>query len=606
MNIDLFTSTFDVNTGAAQTSFGAVAESPAGQSDAITPNIAKPTNTTGADRSDNSPPVTQDASVTEPSETFSQTLDKKIKSQTPEDAQTDEKTEKPAQNAETPSENIVLAVQNELTQPMVLDKEISPKADDQQAETQTSPKPETTQLVPVSESTQAPPLVVQVAKAVTPDPDQIASANPKPDNHPQKQAEIQTSPKPETTQLVPASESTQPLPLIAQGAKAVTPDPDQIAPANSKQVDEPIKPVINQTPVKSAAMVPVIANKTPISDVQTADGKNVEKPQISDNVIITNKQIAIDNEAVAGEKPVTIGESEIAAKTTANLGDANESTSKTLIGDQLPQTLQKSPIPTADNTTSDKPDTGQKGNPDKTEIFESPENNKIQTETFSVKSIPQKTSQTQAVVSQVRNPNNLIVDKAPNPDVGLPEQILAGNNVQSGDAEQTSTPVASMKTAGNTNPDATVSQQIQESVQTSLRMGNQQIVIRLDPPELGKVAITFTEKGGEITGFLQVDKLQTRNQIQQELPEIIQNLQDSGVQIKKLEVVLTNQQNQYTSKDQSSNTGQGTFSEHQNSSNPESQTNNTTYNEWRTNIDNGTQFTEPQMQLTDTSINMLI
>ncbi len=110
----------------------------------------------------------------------------------------------------------------------------------------------------------------------------------------------------------------------------------------------------------------------------------------------------------------------------------------------------------------------------------------------------------------------------------------------------------------------------------------------------------------EITGLLQVDKPQTRDQIQQVLPEIIQNLADSGIVIKRLEVVLTNQQDQYTLKDQSSTAGQDNWSGQQSSPDPESQRNNTTYNEWLTTIDNVTEFTESQMQLTESSINVLI
>ena len=569
MNIEMFKSSFNVNIGPAQTPVGVVERSPAERPDAITPNKARPSNTPKADRSDNSPPVTQDESVTESSETFGQTLGKKIKPKISQDAQPGKKTEKLAQNPGAPSRNMVLACQNALTQPAVLDKEICTKAND----------------------------------------------------HLQKQAEVQASPKPKTTQPVSVSESAQALPLIAQVAKAVTANSDQIAPVaaeNSKQLGESTNPVINRAQVRSAPIVPITANETPISGVQTANGKDVGKPQLSDNPVVTNKQIAINNEAPASEKPVgkstpvdsygmnTSGKSEIAAEPIPDLGDSSESIRKMFIGDQSPQAQQKSPAPSADSTAQDKSDTGQKNHSGKTEIFESPENNNTQAEPFSVRSMVQKASQAQAAAPQVEDRNNLFVHRAANPDIEVGEQVHAGNNVQSGNTEQLAIPVASMNVARNANSDVTVSQQIQESVQSSLREGTQQIVIRLDPPELGKVAITFTEKGDDIVGVLQVDKLQTRNQIQQELPEIIQNLQNSGVQIKKLEVVLTNQQEQHTSREQSSTAGQGSFAEHQNSSNHESQTNNTTYNEWMTYIENGTGFNETQAYITDKSVNMLV
>ncbi|MBC8481696.1 MAG: hypothetical protein H8D47_03430 [Planctomycetes bacterium] len=80
----------------------------------------------------------------------------------------------------------------------------------------------------------------------------------------------------------------------------------------------------------------------------------------------------------------------------------------------------------------------------------------------------------------------------------------------------------------------------------------------------------------------------------------------SGVSIKKIEVVLTNQQDQNASKDQSSSAGQDNFAGHQNSPNPESQQNNNTYNEWLTNTNTITEFTKNQPQFTDNSINMLV
>lgn len=568
MNIGLFKSTFDINFAAAPSLVGEAEKLPAVQPVEVESNIAKPTKTPREDRSDNSPPSTQDKPVTEPSETFSQTLDNKIGSKTPQDAQPAGKTEKRTKNPETPSKNVVLVVQNAMTQPLLVARQIGTK---------------------VNENTK-------------------------------NQAENQALLKPKNAQVVPISESAQALPINNQVAKAVTANPDQTAPANSTLVDKAIKPVINQPHLKSFSSLPAASDKTPISNGQAANGKNVAKPRISDEIVATNKPIAANSGAVAGEKPVTIAKNKLAdayglntsdksgitAKPVTDSGGGNELIRKTLISAQSSQNQQKSPIPVAGNITPGKTDTSQKDHSGKTQIFESPDNKNIQPEAFSVKPVPQKTSQTQAAVLQVENRSNLLVDKAAGPKIELGEQVLVSNNAQSGNTEQTANLPELMKVAGNTNSDNTVSRQILESVQSSSHTGNQQIVIRLDPPELGKVAITFTEKGDDITGVLQVDKLQTKNQIQQQLPEIIHNLQNSGVQIKRIEVVLTNNQDQYASKDQSSTAGQGSFSEHQNSSKPESQTNNTTYNEWLTNNEYGTQFNETQAYITDKSVNMLV
>ncbi len=97
---------------------------------------------------------------------------------------------------------------------------------------------------------------------------------------------------------------------------------------------------------------------------------------------------------------------------------------------------------------------------------------------------------------------------------------------------------SSANTAPGDNASA-VSEQIRESITSSTVGPDQQIIIRLNPPELGTVVIKFREQDNQITGLLEVSKLQTRAEIQQALPEIMRDLQNFGVQIRRLEVVMT-------------------------------------------------------------------
>ena len=273
----------------------------------------------------------------------------------------------------------------------------------------------------------------------------------------------------------------------------------------------------------------------------------------------------------------------------------------------------ESPTQAVEETTPNKADTNQKDHRGKTEIFDLPEKNRVHVGNLSVKSSTQKTNPqlTQVSASQAENHNNLLGNQHANLDMELGEHMLAGNNGQPGITKQSSASPATafVNIAGNADSDAGVGEQIQESINNSFRTGSRQILIRLNPPDLGKVAIKFTEQNDEITGLLQVDKPQTRYQLQQALPEIIQNLQNSGITIKRLEVVLTGQQEQQTLKDQSSTPGQDTFSQQQNAPNPKSQgnnTNNTTYNEPVRDIDRPAEVNEAQFHLADSSINMLI
>ncbi|MBN2183402.1 MAG: flagellar hook-length control protein FliK [Sedimentisphaerales bacterium] len=86
-----------------------------------------------------------------------------------------------------------------------------------------------------------------------------------------------------------------------------------------------------------------------------------------------------------------------------------------------------------------------------------------------------------------------------------------------------------------------VGRQILESIRSSLQEegAGKQIIVRLNPPELGQVSIKFEDRNAELTGLLEVSKTQTRNEIEQVLPQIIRNLSDSGIDIKKIDVVLT-------------------------------------------------------------------
>lgn len=187
------------------------------------------------------------------------------------------------------------------------------------------------------------------------------------------------------------------------------------------------------------------------------------------------------------------------------------------------------------------------------------------------------------------------------------EQMPSPNNAHSPTAEQISAFGSAGKTTNNTTPDnasANISQQIQEHISSSVRQGDQRVTIHLNPPELGKVSIKFQEQGEQITGLLEVSKTQTRYEIQQALPQIIRNLADSGIPIKRLEVVLADQTEPQTFKDQSLQ--DGSFKQ-QGSSEGDNFGNTATNSEWMTNINSYQDFSEQQdMFVTDKSINMLV
>lgn len=196
------------------------------------------------------------------------------------------------------------------------------------------------------------------------------------------------------------------------------------------------------------------------------------------------------------------------------------------------------------------------------------------------------------------------------------EQILSHNNSQTLIIEQSPISAKKATTANLPNQSsndvsADIGKQILESVQRSISHENtsQQITVRLNPPELGKVLIKFQQHDTELTGLMEVNKTQTRLEIEQALPQIIRNLTECGVQIKRLEVMLSNEQQpgQGTHGNQSMQDG-GT--QQQYSANPGQSENDSSLseiNEWPTGNNSYENLSELQGTLfIDSSINILI
>jgi len=165
-----------------------------------------------------------------------------------------------------------------------------------------------------------------------------------------------------------------------------------------------------------------------------------------------------------------------------------------------------------------------------------------------------KITTVQVTAGQTKDQSNLSSTKSPSQGF---EQMLSHNNSQTISTEPLP---ASAKNAATDNPTgrspssdvpADIGKQILESVQRSISQQetDRQITVRLNPPELGRVLIKFQQQGTEITGLMEVGKAQTRFEIEQALPQIIRNLADCGIQIRRLEVTLSNEQQP----------GQGTF-----------------------------------------------
>jgi flagellar hook-length control protein FliK len=154
----------------------------------------------------------------------------------------------------------------------------------------------------------------------------------------------------------------------------------------------------------------------------------------------------------------------------------------------------------------------------------------------------------------------------------------------------------------STKPES-VSEQIQYSVKNAVSNGTNKISITLNPPELGKISIELKDQDGQISAVLQVTKSETKFEIQQNIAQITKNLEASGVQVKKIEVILNDQPEQQSGKDQQMS--QNGF-ERQSQDSSQQEKSQQTGNWFGKQQTNSTVFDQPESYIGDKSIDMLI
>jgi len=86
-----------------------------------------------------------------------------------------------------------------------------------------------------------------------------------------------------------------------------------------------------------------------------------------------------------------------------------------------------------------------------------------------------------------------------------------------------------------------VAEQVAERVRLVAGRPGQQIVIRLDPPQLGRVRLTFHAEGQEVRGVVEADSPRTLAELQREASVLADRLADGGVQLRRLDFQLSDQ-----------------------------------------------------------------
>lgn len=96
-------------------------------------------------------------------------------------------------------------------------------------------------------------------------------------------------------------------------------------------------------------------------------------------------------------------------------------------------------------------------------------------------------------------------------------------------------------------------QQILRGIQTGFEHEIRTIQVSLSPAGLGMVRIQLQQEGGEISGILEVEKADTRREIEKSLPQIIAVLDNQGLGVRKIEVASMPNSNQRQSSFEGSN-----------------------------------------------------
>lgn len=385
--------------------------------------------------------------------------------------------------------------------------------------------------------------------------------------------------------------------------------------SNDQNAGETVQPLV--------LAMPVIANSA------VEEGINCDESPISGKTVVSEKYLA--NQVIAKKAATEI--------LTDGIETAADDEMSTMADKPIVFNGQKTPVDTSllasidrsatlvEKTTDNKADTGQQAvlsSPELSESLLDKDKDRVDNNVLNDSLLKKLNFEQIISINKAKDNDNSSTTNS-NLHDNSPKtfkQIFSVSGAQYSVTEHSSAAASASKMANTALPSdvsTSVGKQIQESIHSSLKQGEQQITIHLDPPELGKVSIKLQEQNGQIVGLLEVSKAQTRTEIQQALPQIIQNLAESGVQVKRLEVLLTNQQEQQGFKDPSLATGAdgwsgsprfaGEAGQGQAGANYDSQSLRDAWvgaNGWLTNNQQLPGFIEPGVQITDDSINILV
>ena len=376
------------------------------------------------------------------------------------------------------------------------------------------------------------------------------------------------------------TQPAQPQKSTAMSDNNVVPETKPVSntQTSSQQTEQGTSNIENQQPTPTA--------DTDQNDLPQAKIINTQLPQndqlLNKNETLQNKPSDLKDQTNQQVATISTKVEDSVIKNTAetnspllNENPKSQEQSQTVVTDTLKQAENLSQTKIIDNN-NDKPDQiksvkNNHDNPPKNDTRQSQPsqaNNNTQQLSSSTESLSASHNNTVDVKS-----NNIV-------EIDVTAKL---NNVQQHISIETDIPTnihrsessRSVSQAQNIeNLSQSVAKQMQDSVNLALNRNQDKITVNLNPPELGRVTIKFIENQNQISGILQVSKPQIRAEIENALPQIIRNLEASGINVKRIDVEVYSQTNinQQPSKDQGF---QGNYSAQQDSAHNQANSNHT-------------------------------
>lgn len=102
-----------------------------------------------------------------------------------------------------------------------------------------------------------------------------------------------------------------------------------------------------------------------------------------------------------------------------------------------------------------------------------------------------------------------------------------------------------------------VADQVAESIRASGAPTGRQIVVQLQPPDLGRVRIVFRSEGDAVRGVVRVDNPETLSRLEREAAPLMARLASSGIDVRRLDMMLSDSQGDDMTQNPAFREGQG-------------------------------------------------